>query len=518
MSDYNDNIITDYLKYGFPVGYAAQCIPVSSYVNHKGAYDYPRDIEIHIIKEIELNATIGPFYTSPFQSPIFISPLNTVPKKGSELRRVIMDMSFSPVFSVNDGIPTHSYLDYQFKVTYPKIDDLIALIWKFGPGCHLFKRDLARAYRQLVIDPVDYPLLGFSWRGELFFDVVPPFGMRSSAMMCQRLTNAINYIMQNLNYHTINYLDDFGGADEPQKADKAFETLGRLLENLKIDESNEKACKPNTSMVFLGTLFDTVDMTISVPEEKINEIMNLLPIWMHKQTISKKQLQSIIGKLQYIAHCVRPGRIFISRLLQLLREFKSSQKRIKFTSDYKKDLKWWYTFLKEYNGISMIPHLQWSKPDVVLETDACLTGCGAISQGECFHTTFPKFILNHVHNINTLELLTITIACKIWGTQFRGKRILVYCDNNTSVQVLNSGKSKDEALLKCLREICYFSAMHEFEIRAEHLPGVENRKSDLLSRWHLDGKYKRLFEAEFNNLNLKIVDVSKDNFKFSHKW
>ena len=90
--------------------------------------------------------------------------------------------------------------------------------------------------------------------------------------------------MQNLDYHTIYYLDDFGGADEPQKADKAFKTLGRLLDNLNIDESNEKACKPNTSMVFLGTLFDTIDMTISVPEEKKYEIMNLLPILMHKQS------------------------------------------------------------------------------------------------------------------------------------------------------------------------------------------------------------------------------------------
>ena len=50
----------------------------------------------------------------------------------------------------------------------------------------------------------------------------------------------------------------------------------------------------------------------------------------------------------------------------------------------------------------MIPHLQWSKPEGFLETDACLTGCGAISQGEFFQTTFPKFILNHVHNIDII--------------------------------------------------------------------------------------------------------------------
>ena len=60
-------------------------------------------------------------------------------------------------------------------------------------------------------------------------------------------------------------------------------------------------------MFFLCTLFDTIDMTISVPEWTINEIMNLLPICMHKQPISKKQLQSITVEPLLWGHpfCIR---------------------------------------------------------------------------------------------------------------------------------------------------------------------------------------------------------------------
>lgn len=40
---------------------------------------------------------------------------------------------------------------------------------------------------------------------------------------------------------------------------------------------------------------------------------------------------------------------------------------------------------------------------------------------------------------------------KIWGKQFGGKKVLVYCDNEASVKVLNSGFTKDEFMQCCLR-------------------------------------------------------------------
>jgi hypothetical protein len=83
-----------------------------------------------------------------------------------------------------------------------------------------------------------------------------------------------------------------------------------------------------------------------------------------------------------------------------------------------------------------------------------------------FFIVFPKFKKKKNLHINCLELLTISIAMKIWGKQFGGKKVLVYCDNEASVKVLNSGFTKDEFMQCCLREICFIAPTHEFEIRA----------------------------------------------------
>ena len=134
-----------------------------------------------------------------------------------------------------------------YKLSFPSIDSLIEIIWKKGPSAYLFKRDLSRAYRQLPVDPADYPFLGYSWRNDFYFDIVLPFGLRSAAMMCQRTTNAINFIFHNMGFDTVNYLDDFGGCDTIYiaQADLAFHKLGSLLKQLGIAESEDKAVAPH---------------------------------------------------------------------------------------------------------------------------------------------------------------------------------------------------------------------------------------------------------------------------------
>ena len=42
-------------------------------------------------------------------------------------------------------------------------------------------------------------------------------------------------------------------------------------------------------------------------------------------------------------------------------------------------LKWWLQFLRIYNGLSLITDLDWSEPDSVISTDACLKGLGGIN-------------------------------------------------------------------------------------------------------------------------------------------
>ncbi|CAG2212027.1 unnamed protein product [Mytilus edulis] len=73
------------------------------------------------------------------------------------------------------------------------------------------------------------------------------------------------------------------------------------------------------------------------------------------------------------------------------------------------------------------------------------------------------------------------------------RKILVRCDNQSTVMVLNSGCTRDAYMQCCLREILFYAAKYNFEIKAVHFPGVENRTADILSRWHSDSRFEDLF-------------------------
>ena len=140
-----------------------------------------------------------------------LSPLNTVEKRDSEERRVIVDLSWPSGDSVNDGIPSDSYLGAPLSLRYPTIDDIVDAVVTLGRGCYLYKRDLRKAYRQFPVDPKDYPFLGYTWNKQFYFDTVLTMGLRSAAMACQRSTAAVAWVASQQGRVVFNYLDDFIG-------------------------------------------------------------------------------------------------------------------------------------------------------------------------------------------------------------------------------------------------------------------------------------------------------------------
>jgi hypothetical protein len=254
---------------------------------------------------------------------------------------------------------------------------------------------------------------------------------------------------------------------------------------------------------------------MSITKERLLEIDSLLNEWLHKRAASKRDLQSIIGKLQFVGKCVRGSRVFISRLLQKLSTLKQQNHRFKLNSAFKKDLKWWKRFLYDFNGITIIPEIKWSKPDTVFATDACLSGGGGNCGKEFFHFKFPEFILDLDTHINYLELLVVLVAAKIWKDKFRDARVQIYCDNLVTVTVINSGKTKDSKMLELLRELAFVNISNNSQIRAIHIPGLLNRVPDRLSRLHCDKKLKL---KDIVGEDWEEIVVEESDFRVTNDW
>ena len=190
---------------------------------------------------------------------------------------------------------------------------------------------------------------------------------------------------------------------------------------------------------------------------------------------------------------------------------------VQLTTAFQQDIRWWQAFAPLYNGVSLVPMSDWSNPDAIVSCDACLKGCGGWFEGEFFHSPFPCFVVVQLH-INALELLTLVVALKLWGMAWKGYRIKLFCDNEASVTVLNTGRTRDPFLQACLREICFFAARFECELKAVHLPGTDNRIPDLLSRWELGTKAREEFRSRTCHLSTVECCVPDSLFRFSHNW
>lgn len=517
LSNYHDNIVIDFLSYGWPVNYTAHTPPVSSLHNHPSATNFDSHVQTYLDTELSWNAIAGPFDHPPFADDFVSSPLQTVPKRGTSTQRVVMDLSFPHGSSVNDGISQDIYLGEHFKLRLPGIDRLVEFILEKGRNCLIFKKDLRRAYRQFPVDPKDYNLLGFCYKGKFYFDTRCPFGLRSSAMICQRTTKAVVHIFTEQGFLADVYLDDFYDAEYPSLAAQAFSCLGQLFQHLGLDSSPEKDSPPSTSMICLGILVDTAAFTFEVPPSRLDDLQAELKLWQSSTCFTKKQLQSLLGKLSFVTACVKPGRIFMARLLNSLRECtQPARHRYPISASMLSDIQWWLDFLPRFNRVSLIKPSSWDFESLNFSTDACLSGDGATCQTECISFVFPDCISPDNLHINALELFTIIVSLKHWAPQLRGRKFIIACDNSAAVTVINSTRSKDPFMQRCLRQLWFTAALFDFEVRALHVPGKHNQFADCLSRWHSDASardtYYRLC-SDFDQI-FHYQDIDSACFSF----
>ena len=232
-----------------------------------------------------------------------------------------MDLSWPQGAAVNDGTSSHWYIHGSAKITLPMADYMAKRLLQLGPGDYLYKTDLARGYRQLCVDPCDWPLLGFCHKEQFYLDICPPFGMRSSAMCMQRTAEAIVFIHGRRGYYSKAYLDDFGGAEANVGVARAALTeLQDIMAELGVREAKHKVHQPAQAMIWLGILYDSISMTMSIPPAKMDEIMAELRQWEGRQRATRGDMRRLVGLLQFVAGVSPPVRIFSNRMLQCLRD------------------------------------------------------------------------------------------------------------------------------------------------------------------------------------------------------
>ena len=485
LRGYN-NSISDYLIFGFVHGfsirYLGSLIAMRSQ-NLKSAKDNPTSVTEKLSKELTAGRIVGPFDVPPFD-PFRVSPLGIIPKKSPGEFRLIHHLSYPAGSSVNDGIPKELAT-----VRYATIDDAIRLIKSLGKGCFLAKTDIKSAFRIIPVSPNDFPLLGMEWQGKFYFDKCLPMGCSSSCNIFETFTTALEWVAMNkLNASAlIHILDDFLFiAPSKEKCQGDLNNFLTVCQRIGIPIAIGKTMGPDRALQFAGITLDTELMEVRLPEEKLDKCLSQLSYFCSRKSVTLKELQALIGLLNFACCVVVPGRAFLRRLIDLTRGVRKPTHHVRLTKESKYDLQVWLNFLRSYNGKSFFLGSRWyTSKTLKLFTDAAGSlGYAAIFGKQWFFGEWPA--VWKTFNITILEFFPIVLASEIWGPLMRNKCIVFFSDNQAVVEIINKQTSKDRSIMVLLRHFVLSTLKYNILFHAKHIASCINRKSDALSRLQVE--------------------------------
>ena len=380
--------------------------------NLLSAYEHPYVVSEYLAEELKHNRILGPLSGTQIAS-IHVSSFGVIPKRHQPNKwHLIVDLSSPEGQSINDGIDSDTC-----SLSYISIDDIAATVRNLGHSALLAKTDIKHAYRQIPVQPHDRYLLGMRWQGNCFVDSTLLFGLRSAPLIFSAVADALEWLVKSRGVeHIFHYIDDFVvvGPSLSNACKHSLRTLTQTCENLGLLVAHEKTEGPSTRLTVLGIEFDTELMELRLPAEKLERLASLLAIWRGRGSGPRRDLESLAGILQ---HACSPGRIFMRRIYDTLARTHNYKPHyfVHLNAECRADIEWWCTFLRDWNGASIMRPLHASNPDVELYSDASGGwGCGAHWQSLWFQVPWGTLPIA-TQGIACKELFPITVAAIVWG-------------------------------------------------------------------------------------------------------
>eukprot|EP00731_Ephydatia_muelleri_P012479 Em0006g1373a len=421
-----------------------------------------------------------------------ISPFGVIPKGQTGKWRLIVDLSSPHGSSVNDGIDSELC-----SLSYVSVEDVASIILRLGRGTLMAKVDIKSAYRLLPVHPEDRLLLGMEWQGLAYIDTTLPFGLRSAPKIFTAVADMLEWVFQKRGVkHVRHYLDDFIllGPTHNDTCQKGLDVVLETCECLGVPLALEKLEGPTTCLTFLGIEIDTITLELRLPEAKLQAVRTAAKAWYGRRSGTKRELLSLIGVLGHACKVVRPGKRFLRRLINLSNCTRQLNRHIRLNMECRSDLGWWYIFLPQWNGVSMMWDDRRKHPDQMVWSDASGSwGCGAYWHTRWFQ--YPWTEVSTEWSIAVKEMVPVMWGCFVWGSEWVRGVVQWSCDNLAVVEVINRGCSKDEHLAHLLRCIHFAEAKFNFTLVARHVEGVANDKADDLSRNRLSSFLSKVSEA-----------------------
>ena len=445
----------------------------------------PQETAKRLRKELALGRMAGPFDSPPL-ARFIASPLGLIPKSQPGEFRLIHHLSSPTGRSINEGIE-----DRLCRVHYATFDQAVELVKSVGQGAYMAKTDIKSAFRLLPVHPGDFRLLGFSFEGFFFFDKCLPMGCSISCSLFEKFSSFLEFLVREQAPAGLvtHYLDDFLfiGRDR-STCGMMLTTFQEICGGLGVPLAPEKTMGPVPALCYLGLEIDAAAGLVRVPRDKLEKLKRGISGALGRRRMTLREIQSLVGLLNFVCKAVPPGRPFLRRLIDLTVGVKQMHHKVRVGKGARADLVAWSTFLWQFNGASIfLDSKWWESPDLELYTDAAASlGFGGYFSGKWFQGRWSADFRRLSPSIAACEFVPIVVAIVVWGKLFRGRRVLFWSDNQAVVTIINKQTSKCPIIMGMVRRLVIQCLKFNILFKAKHVCGTDNNIADALSRFQME--------------------------------
>lgn len=449
--------------------------------NHPSIFHYHAQVQDMLSKELALGRISGPFQHPPYDH-LVLSPLGIVPKKDPGKFRLIHDLSYPRLSSVN------SFISDEFAtVQYETLDTVVNLVQSFGKGALMGKLDIKEAFRIIPVHPDDRHLLGFMFDGQFYIDNCLPMGCRSSCQIFEAFSSALQSVSCTHSTQTAisHILDDFIFIGPPNSPNTLahLQSFSDMCLDCGVPIKHSKTVLPSTTIQAHGIEVDSVKMQLRLPQDKLLHAKQILHQFSTKRKVTLRQLQSLLGLLNFACKAIKPGRPFLRRLIDLTKGVTNPNFSIRLNKQARADIAAWLVFLQSFNGTSMFLSTHWLSSDTLnLYSDSAgAFGFAAVLGSHWFAGAWPS-PLQRLH-ITFKELFPIVLSLEIWGHFLSNSKVIFNSDNLAVVHIINKQTSTESYIMPLVRRLVVAALTHNILFKAQHIPGFTNVVADRLSRF-----------------------------------
>ena len=214
-----------------------------------------------------------------------------------------------------------------------------------------------------------------------------------------------------------------------------FQALGLVI------NEEKSQFQPTQEIVFLGFRISTKTMTISLPMDKIRNIVQEAKRLLGKNAVSVRNLAAFVGKTTAAKQAIRVAPLFHRHLQALINNIishltteemcKAYGQIVELSEGAREELTWWAREAVKWDLAPILP----PRPDLTIETDASLAGWGATCRGARSGGLWS--LEEQKMHINALEPLAAKLAVKSFAKGEKNINIQIKTDNRTTVAYVN---------------------------------------------------------------------------------